>query len=70
MDFVTRIIKRSWKKIKLHLYKLTDDTLTMAYYRKLGTLKPYYLVKGKKQKQKHRAHDDIVRKTIRLNGTI
>lgn len=50
---------------------LTDGTLTMVYFRKLGTFKSYYLVKGKKkQNKKHRAHDDIVRKTIRLNGTI
>lgn len=56
--------------MKLYLYMPTDGTLTMVYFRKLGTFKSYYLVKGKKQNKKHRAHDDIVRKTIRLNGTI
>lgn len=48
---------------------LTDGTLTMAYYKKSGVFEPYYLVKGK-NKNKSTAHDDTVRKTIRLNGTI
>lgn len=55
--------------MKRYLYILTDGTLTMAYCKKLGAFEPYYLVKGK-NKNKSTAHDDTVRKTIRLNGTV
>ena len=42
--------QQDWKNMKI--YKFTDGTLTVGYYRKLDTFKFYYLVKSK-TKHKH-----------------